>query len=93
MVALQKESIVELKNKLETMSNLERMHHYSIKPDRTDVIIPAMDIFLFILNQLNADSITVPKIGLSDGIIYNIETDEGNFSLDRETASKIIVQN
>ena len=29
----------------------------------------------------------------SDGSIYNIETDEGNFSLDRETASKIIVQN
>ena len=72
MVALQKESIVALKNKLEPMSNLERMHHYSIKPDRTDVIIPAMDIFLFILNQLNADSITVPKIGLSDGIIYKL---------------------
>ena len=72
MVALQKESIVALKNKLEAMSNLERMHHYSIKPDRTDVIIPAMDIFLFILNQLNANSITVPKIGLSDGIIYKL---------------------
>ena len=29
----------------------------------------------------------------SNGKIYNVETDEGNFSLDRETASKIIVQN
>ena len=25
--------------------------------------------------------------------IYNVETEEGNFSLDRETASKIIIQN
>ena len=25
--------------------------------------------------------------------IYNVETDEGNFSLDKETAAKIIVQN
>jgi len=29
----------------------------------------------------------------SDKKIYNVETDEGNFSLDRETAAKIIVQN
>lgn len=29
----------------------------------------------------------------TDGKIYNIETDEGSFSLDRETAAKIIVQN
>ena len=29
----------------------------------------------------------------SNGKIYNVETDEGNFSLDRETASKIIIQN
>ena len=29
----------------------------------------------------------------ADGKIYKIETDEGSFSLDRETAAKIIVQN
>ncbi len=29
----------------------------------------------------------------ADGKIYNIETDKGSFSLDRETAAKIIVQN
>ena len=29
----------------------------------------------------------------ADGKIYNVETDEGGFSLDRETAAKIIVQN
>ena len=29
----------------------------------------------------------------SDNKIYNVETDEGNFTLDRETAAKIIVQN
>ena len=29
----------------------------------------------------------------ADGKIYNVETDEGSFSLDRETAAKIIVQN
>ena len=54
------------------MSNLERMHQYAIKPDRADVIIPAINIFLFILEKLNANSITVPKIGLSDGIIYKL---------------------
>ena len=31
--------------------------------------------------------------GKADGKIYNVETDEGGFSLDRETAAKIIVQN
>ncbi|MAO32109.1 MAG: exopolyphosphatase [Crocinitomicaceae bacterium] len=72
MVALEKEAIIELKNKLIPMSNLERMHQYAIKPDRADVIIPAINIFLFILEKLNANSITVPKIGLSDGIIYKL---------------------
>jgi len=43
-----------------------------MRPDRADVIIPAAEIFLVIMKSLKADFIFVPRIGLSDGLIYTI---------------------
>ena len=72
MQAINKEQIIQLRDLLLPIDNYKRMHDFGIKPDRIDIIIPAMDIFLYILNKLDADSIIVPKIGLSDGLIYKM---------------------
>ncbi len=72
MKGIKTKAIMGLRKKLIPLDNDRRMHDFFIKPDRTDVIIPAMDIFLHILNKLEADSIIVPKIGLSDGLIYKM---------------------
>jgi len=42
---------------------------YPIKPDRADVIVPAMEVFITIMEVLEADEIFVPKMGLSDGVL------------------------
>ena len=72
MQAINKKQIIQLRDVLLPIDNYKKMHDFGIKPDRIDIIIPAMDIFLYILNKLDADSIIVPKIGLSDGLIYNM---------------------
>lgn len=61
-----------LHDDLEPLSVLDRMNNYQLKPDRADVLVPALDIYLFILKKLKCEEIIVPKIGLSDGMIYDM---------------------
>jgi exopolyphosphatase/guanosine-5'-triphosphate,3'-diphosphate pyrophosphatase len=50
------------------------MKQFPLKRDRADVIVPALEIYLFIMKQINCTEIFVPKIGLADGIIHSLET-------------------
>ena len=61
----------ELLSKLKSFSFDERMSEFKLKPDRADVIVPALEIYIYILNEISATKIRVPKMGLSDGIIYD----------------------
>lgn len=63
------QSLREVTEELKRYSSEERMIHFNLKPDRTDVIIPAADIFLLVSEVLRADGIVVPTKGLSDGIV------------------------
>lgn len=62
----------ELHGKMAELSLEQRVQKYKLKPDRADVIIPACEIYGRIFDQIGNDEIFVPKIGLSDGIIYNM---------------------
>jgi len=61
-----------LKKDLSALSLDQRMSEYQLKPDRADVIVPALEIFTYIMKEMGANEIIVPKIGLSDGIIYEM---------------------
>ena len=50
----------------------DRIDKLGLRPDRADVIVPAAEIFLFIMNIIQTDDILVPKIGLADGLIYQL---------------------
>ena len=50
----------------------DRIKLLRLRPDRADVIIPAADIFLRILADAEIEEIFVPKVGLADGIIYDL---------------------
>lgn len=69
---LELDRLSELKAELEPLSLRQRMDRYQLKPDRADVLVPALDIYCYILNKLKCSEIFVPKIGLSDGIIYDL---------------------
>ena len=50
----------------------DRITSFELNNDRADVIIPALEIFLKILDFSKSSKVYVPKIGLSDGIIREI---------------------
>lgn len=50
----------------------ERINKLKLKPDRADVIIPAGKIYLTLMKSAKSKKMIVPKVGLSDGIIYNL---------------------
>lgn len=50
----------------------QRIEQLSLKPDRADVIIPASNIYMHVLNQVGIKKMIVPKVGLSDGMILKL---------------------
>ncbi|MEN8838902.1 MAG: exopolyphosphatase [Flavobacteriales bacterium] len=60
----------ELYEDLNALTTEERAEKYRLRYDRADVIVPAGKIYLTILEKCGIDEIIVPKIGLSDGIVY-----------------------
>ena len=69
MKRLPVESLRAIYSKLLPLTITERMDKYNLKQDRADVIVPAAEIFLHIADTVGAEFISVPVIGLSDGII------------------------
>jgi exopolyphosphatase/guanosine-5'-triphosphate,3'-diphosphate pyrophosphatase len=54
---------------LNSLTYEQRISEVGLNPDRADVIIPAIRIFLNAMKWSGARQIYVPKIGLSDGIV------------------------
>jgi exopolyphosphatase/guanosine-5'-triphosphate,3'-diphosphate pyrophosphatase len=50
----------------------QRIEEMGMRPDRADVIIPAAEIFISIMKTIKSDFIFVPRIGLSDGLVYTV---------------------
>ena len=59
-------------NDLEKMSFFNKMITLKLNPDRVDVIVPAGKIYQFVLNKMDIKEITVPKIGLADGMVHEL---------------------
>lgn len=69
---LTREEIETDYEKLSKFSTEEMILKFSLKPDRADVILHAVKIYLFILNALEIKKVFIPKIGLTDGIIHRL---------------------
>lgn len=52
------------------LSVAERIEQMALRNDRADVILPAAEIYLHIMEIVKAEEILVPRIGLSDGLIH-----------------------
>ncbi|MGA1029788.1 MAG: exopolyphosphatase [Flavobacteriaceae bacterium] len=66
-----------LYRKISALTYEERIVHLGLNPDRSDVILPAMEIYIRALRWSRAKVIYVPKIGLSDGMIKEIAKMKG----------------
>lgn len=54
---------------LNSLTYEQRISELGLNPDRADVIIPAIKLYLNAMKWSGAKNIFVPKIGLSDGIV------------------------
>ena len=65
-------SIKDLYNNLSEKDITDRMIKYNLNPDRADVIVPALKIFISTMEWVNTNKLFVPKVGLVDGMISEI---------------------
>ena len=70
--------LIKLKKQLESLTLGDRMKKFQLRPDRADVIVPAIEIYTRLISNFKSNFIRVPKIGLSDGMIYQMYLKEKN---------------
>jgi exopolyphosphatase/guanosine-5'-triphosphate,3'-diphosphate pyrophosphatase len=58
-------------NTIMPLSNKERIKKFNMRPDRVDVIVPAMEMIYFLLCYCDIDTIKLPKVGLKEGILLS----------------------
>jgi len=63
------ETIQKLHHKLESMPLRDRIINLNLKPDRAEVIVPALEIYVRCMKWAKINAIYIPKVGLSDGMI------------------------
>jgi len=56
----------------------DRISQLDMNPDRADVIVPALKIYISAMKWSGAKCVYVPKIGLSDGIIRSLYNEKKN---------------
>lgn len=66
------EEIEKIVTHIAKYSYEDRIKKLRLKPDRADVIIPAGEIYLSFMRYAKSSEMIVPKVGLSDGIVYNL---------------------
>lgn len=62
----------EYYNEFSRLSVAERISLYHFREDRADVIVPALQIYIYVMRWANTTDIYVPKIGLADGLIHHL---------------------
>lgn len=69
---LSRTDIQSQRDRIGSFSFEDRVKLLRLRPDRADVVIPAADIFLRVMDFADVDEVFVPKVGLADGIIYDL---------------------
>ena len=72
---------------LKNLSFDDMLNKLQLNPDRADVIIPASEIYLTVMNSAKAKNILVPDVGLKDGINYHI------YQTHHPDSNKVFVRN
>lgn len=70
LVSLQE--LVEITARLERLSVRDRIEKLELRPDRADVIVPALMLVKTVLRQAGIKKILIPGVGLRDGILWSL---------------------
>jgi exopolyphosphatase / guanosine-5'-triphosphate,3'-diphosphate pyrophosphatase len=64
--------VKDLRDMIASFTIDERIYKLQMNPDRADVIIPASNIYIKVMEWAHANSILVPDVGLKDGIMLHL---------------------
>jgi exopolyphosphatase/guanosine-5'-triphosphate,3'-diphosphate pyrophosphatase len=62
----------DVKKMVEKHSIEDRIYQLQMNPDRADVIVPASDIYIKVMEWAGARYMQVPEVGLKDGIMLHL---------------------
>lgn len=70
-------TVKEVRNRIEALTMDQRIYDLQMNPDRADVIVPASNIYIKVMEWARAQSILVPDVGLKDGmLLYLLEKNQ-----------------
>jgi exopolyphosphatase / guanosine-5'-triphosphate,3'-diphosphate pyrophosphatase len=64
--------VKQVRDMIDGYSIEQRIYNLQMNPDRADVIIPASNIYLKVMEWARSGNILVPEVGLKDGIIFHL---------------------
>lgn len=64
--------LVLISRRLESLTVKERIEKLELRPDRADVIVPAVLLVKTILRQAGVEKILIPGVGLRDGLLWSV---------------------
>ena len=64
--------LLEITDALRPFSIKDRIEKLKLRPDRADVIIPAMMVVKLVLRQAGIEKIQIPCVGLRDGLLSSV---------------------
>ncbi|UII31595.1 phosphatase [Fulvivirga ulvae] len=64
--------VKEVQTFIRGLSMDDRINELQLNPDRADVIIPASEIYIAVMEWAGAKNIIVPDVGLKDGIMQHL---------------------
>jgi len=75
--------------RLEKMTLRERIEKLGLRPDRADVIMPAMALIMGILDETGVDAILIPGVGLREGVLRDLFANASRDSRQRSKKSEM----
>ncbi len=64
--------LLRLMKILQGLSVAERIEKLKLRPDRADVIMPAMALVAGVMNESKVSTLMIPRTGLRDGVLFDL---------------------
>jgi len=87
--SITRKKMKEVRDYLSFFSYDERITRLGLKPDRADVIMPALKIYISVMKWSSIKTISVPQIGLADGLVRLMYKHANQQKEKRKTLKKI----
>lgn len=70
--SLHRMELLRLMKTVQGMPIKDRIEKLKLRPDRADVIIPAMALVAGVMSESKVNTITIPRTGLRDGVLFDL---------------------